>query len=51
MLFINFPNIKNIDRNIAYLAGMKVNHGKSILYSLFKCIDGKYFFPPAETGA
>ena len=42
-LFLNFPNIKHIgylyNRNIAYLAGMKMNHGKSI--------DLHVFFPPA----
>jgi hypothetical protein len=42
-LFINFPNNKHIaslyNRSIAYLAGMKMNHGKSVLHSLFKCID------------
>ena len=50
-LFLNFPNIKHIaylyNRNTGYLAGMKINHGKSILHSLFKCIEGMYF----KTGA
>jgi hypothetical protein len=47
-LFINVSNIKHIaslyNRNIAYLAGMKINHGKSVLHSLFKCIDDMCFF-------
>ena len=46
-LFLNFPNIKHIaslyNRSIAYLAGMKMNHGKSVLHSLFKCTDDMYF--------
>ena len=52
----NFPNIKHIaslyNRSIAYLAGMKMIHRKSILHSLFKCIDDMYFFPCTcfETG-
>jgi hypothetical protein len=40
--FLNFPNIKHIaslyNRSTAYLARMKINHRKSILHSLFKCI-------------
>jgi hypothetical protein len=39
-LFINFPNIKHIaylyNISIAYLAGMKMNHGDNVLPSLFK---------------
>ena len=39
-LFINFPSIKHIaclcNRSIAYLAGMKMNHWKSILHLIFK---------------
>ena len=42
-LLLNFPNIKHIvylyNRSLAYLAGMKMNYRKSILHSLFKCID------------
>ena len=41
-LFLNFPNIKHIallyNRSIDYLAGMKMNHGKCVLHSLFKYI-------------
>ena len=47
-LFLNFPNVKHIaylyNRSIAYLAGMKMNHRKSDLHLLFKCIDYMYFF-------
>ena len=46
-LFINFPNIKHIaylyNRSIAYLACMKMNHRKSDLHSLIKCVDDMYF--------
>jgi hypothetical protein len=49
-LFPNFPNIKHIayiyNRSIAYLAGMKMNHGTSVLRLLFKCIDD-VFLPAA----
>ena len=42
-LFLNFPNIKHIaylyNRSIAYLAGMKISHGKNRLHSLFKYIE------------
>uniref|UniRef100_A0A4W5MNV4 SH3 domain-containing protein n=1 Tax=Hucho hucho TaxID=62062 RepID=A0A4W5MNV4_9TELE len=31
-------------RSIAYLAGMKMNHWKNVLHSLFKCIEDMYFF-------
>jgi hypothetical protein len=45
-LFLNLPNIKHIAYIYnSYLAGMKMNHGESILHSLFMCIDGMYFFP------
>jgi hypothetical protein len=42
-LVLNFTNIKHIvllyNRSIAYLAGMNMNHGKSILHLPFKCIE------------
>ena len=48
-LFLNFANIKHIaslyNESIAYLATMKMNHGKSILQSLFKCIDDIFSLP------
>jgi hypothetical protein len=48
-LFLTFPNIKHIaflyNKSIAHLAGMKMNHGKSVLHLLFKCIDDMSFFP------
>jgi hypothetical protein len=48
-LFLNFPNIKHntylYSRSIAYMAGMKMNHRKSILHLLFKCRDYMYFSP------
>ena len=55
-LFLSFPNIKHIaylyNRSIAYLAGMKINHKKSVLHSLFKCIDVMILsrYPCLETG-
>jgi hypothetical protein len=46
-LFLNSPNIKHIaslyNRSIAYLAGMKMNSGKSVLHMLIKCIDYVFF--------
>ena len=37
-IFLNFHNIKHIaylyNRSIAHQAGMKINHGKSVLHSL-----------------
>jgi hypothetical protein len=49
-LLINIPNIKHIaslyNRSIASLAEM--NHGKSILHSLFKCIDGIFSAAPVS---
>ena len=48
-LFVNFPNIKHSaslhNRSKAYLAGMKINHRKSVFHSLFTCIDNMCFFP------
>jgi hypothetical protein len=42
-LFLNFSYIKHIaylyNMSIAYLDGMKMNHGKNVLHSLFKWID------------
>ena len=47
-LFLNFPNMKHIayiyNRSMAYLTGMKMNHTKCTLHSLFMCIDDMYFF-------
>ena len=52
-LLLKCPNIKHIaylySRSLAYLAGMKINHGKSVLHSLFKCIDNIYFFPSPKS--
>jgi hypothetical protein len=56
-LSISFPNMKHIaslyNRSIAYMADMKMNHGKSVLHLLFKCIDDMYFppVPVFQTGA
>ena len=47
IFLLNFPNIRHIayiyNRIIAHLAGMKMNHGKSVLHLLFKCIDYAFF--------
>ena len=50
-LLLNCPNIKHIaciyNSSITYLAGMKINQGKSVLHSLFKYIHDIDFFPAA----